>query len=411
MREERRELYLLYHFFHPDEVVSARLFSDLAQYSAIRGFDVIAAPSNRSCYDLEKSLPKNETWEKVSIRRIWRPSISQKNAIGRLANSLFMLAGWAWLALLRKRRKHEVVVVGTDPIFGVLITIAWRLLRPQAKIIHWCHDVHPEASIADGQAQHNSLFVVALKWLLRRAYRRCNVIVDLGSCMRAVLQEAAGTPGTGEGDWVTWNTITPWSLVEPMHVEPIHEPTRVELFGEVDLALLYSGNLGKAHDIAMFLDLARNLRDASIKFCFAGRGIGFEALKNQLVPEDSNIVLAGFANEKELALRLSCCDIHLVSLRESWLGTVVPSKFFGAIAIGRPVLFSGPEDCCIARHIQNHRLGWTLNHSKKGEVSNALRQFASKTEFRDKFFSRCHSAYQGNFSKRLQLEKWSSLIL
>jgi len=38
-------------------------------------------------------------------------------------------------------------------------------------------------------------------------------------------------------------------------------------------------------------------------------------------------------------------DIHVVTLREEWTGTVVPSKFFGALAAGRPVLFAGAAIC------------------------------------------------------------------
>ena len=67
----------------------------------------------------------------------------------------------------------------------------------------------------------------------------------------------------------------------------------------------------------------------------------------QITDEDTNITIAGFASEDELAARLSAADFHLISLREGWEGIVVPSKFFGALAMGRPVIYMGPSDSCL----------------------------------------------------------------
>ena len=55
---------------------------------------------------------------------------------------------------------------------------------------------------------------------------------------------------------------------------------------------------------------------------------------------DRNIGFAGFADESRVAARLAAVDVHLVTLRQSCTGAVIPSKFFGALAAGRPVLFA-----------------------------------------------------------------------
>ena len=69
---------------------------------------------------------------------------------------------------------------------------------------------------------------------------------------------------------------------------------------------------------------------------------------------------AGFAPESELEKRLAAADIHLVSLRPEWTGVVVPSKFFGSLAAGRPVVFAGGPDSAIARWIHEFGVGWVL---------------------------------------------------
>ena len=66
---------LLYHFFHPDGVVSARLFSDLAADLARRGWPVEAWTSNRTIADRARTVePADERWRGVRIRRFPRPS-------------------------------------------------------------------------------------------------------------------------------------------------------------------------------------------------------------------------------------------------------------------------------------------------------------------------------------------------
>jgi len=90
------------------------------------------------------------------------------------------------------------------------------------------------------------------------------------------------------------------------------------------------------------------LRGESIHFVFGVRGYRLEELKDNISKEDTNISFAGFAPIEKLQDRLSSPDIHLVSLRENWTGTLVPSKFFGSIAIGRPILYAGNENSSVA---------------------------------------------------------------
>jgi len=196
----RGSVYLLYHFFQPDDVISARLYSDLAEDLTESGFDVTAVPSIRSCHGRDVRLAKRDSWAGGKIRRIWRPAWPQHKAMGRFGNTLFMLLGWTWFAAVTPRKRGEVMVVGTDPVLGALIAITWRLLRPRSRIIHWCHDLYPDAAVADGMIAENAAWIRLLRWSLGVAYRRCDVVADLGSCMRLRLQNAVGeTEGTDRG--------------------------------------------------------------------------------------------------------------------------------------------------------------------------------------------------------------------
>ena len=78
--------------------------------------------------------------------------------------------------------------------------------------------------------------------------------------------------------------------------------------------------------------------------------------------------------------------MQIVTLRESWTGTVVPSKFFGALAIGRPVLFVGSPDSAIAKWIQELGVGWVLRSNDKQAVLEQLLFLADHPEEKARLF-------------------------
>ncbi len=185
-------LLLLYHFFHPDDVISARLFSDIAEDVATGRQSVTAMPSVRSCHDGEAAYAKHEVWNGVEIHRVWRPDWKQSSNKGRIGNTLFMLLGWTWRAIWTRRAKNETVVIGTDPPLSVLVAIPWRLFRPMGSD----HSLVPRSLPTRSRGRRifsaDSWLVKGLNVLMRFAYARCDVIADLGPCMRNELRAASG---------------------------------------------------------------------------------------------------------------------------------------------------------------------------------------------------------------------------
>ena len=234
---------LLYHYFHPDDVISARLFSELGVGLRRAGWEVGAFPCNRGCRDESRVYPSRETWEGVDIRRVWRPPLRQASALGRLLNGAWMLQAWTRLANRPERDRPDVVLLGSDPAWSVLVAPALKRRRPAMRVAMWCHDLYPDGFRAAG--------VPTPAWLdarMARAYRACDLVVDMGSCMRERL-DVMGAPGPGA-------TVPPWALSEGgADGRDAGAPVREALFGDCRLALLYSGNFGRAHSAVSVLEL------------------------------------------------------------------------------------------------------------------------------------------------------------
>jgi glycosyltransferase involved in cell wall biosynthesis len=394
----QRRVAVLYHYFYPDDVVSARHFEEFCVGLAERGWEVEVLPSNRSCRDESQAYRLREEWQGIAIRRIWRPPFRQASGLGRILNAAWMLAAWCGIGLRQRERVPDVLVLGTDPIFSVLVALVVRILRPSVRIAHWCFDLYPESAVVEGLFPARGILAGTLHYLLQRAYAACDLIADLGGCMRQRLKEYDSP--------ARHTTLIPWALAEPDEVSRPDPETRRQLFGTEPLGLLYSGNFGRAHSYREFLELARLLRGDGVHVCFGVRGNRANELRAAIGPNDSNVSLAGFAPETELVKRLAAADIHLVSLRPEWTGLVVPSKFFGSLAAGRPVIFAGSREAAIARWIEEHQVGWVLDAQSRDAVAAELRSLAGCPERLHERQRHCQQVYQQHFSRRRIMDQW-----
>jgi len=389
---------LIYHFFHPDTVVSARLFSELSEDLTKAGHQVTAYTCNRLIRSKEK-IADQEEWNGVTIRRFSRPDFSQGSNFGRLFNSAILQLKWL-NAFRRDRKSFDAVIVGTDPQFSYLMFPWMRFFSRRVKLIHWVFDLYPEAILVNSP-RWMMLLASITKPFARFSYRFVNTMVDIGSCMRERLQKYHFPAQCA--------TLTPWALAEPEDIPAADPEIREKLFGSAKIGILYSGTVGYAHDLAPFIGLARRCRreGLDVGFCFAGYGNCYKEQTAQLTPEDTNIRLAGFASEEELEKRLASADIHLVSLRPGWEGVVVPSKFFGSLAIGRPVIFSGAGSSTVAKWCGEYGIGNMLSDDTFAFLKSLLDDPETLKQLRQQAFR----VYREHFSRLSVTQGWIKLLV
>lgn len=396
-------LLLAYHFFHPDDVVSARIFSDFAVEQQRRGWEVSVVTSNRSCFDPARTFSPFEDWNGIQIHRVFRPPWTQARPFQRLGNSGWMTA--AWLTKIARLGAFDAVVVGSDPAFCASMGRGLRRLLPGAALVHWCFDVYPEAIAAEGGNAAVRALVPVARQLMKWSYPAYDELVDIGPRMRERLAEYGPA---------AQRTAVPWALAEPPHSAVAEPRARAELYGRAKLALLYSGTMGRAHDHRAFLALARACRARSgddVTFCFSSRGNRQDELRAAVTPADTNVSFVPFADEQALEARLGAADLHLVSLQPEWAGIVVPSKFFGSLAVGRPVLYAGPADSEIARWVAEYDVGLTLHDD--GDLSpivDRLHGLIDDPGALARWQANAFAVYQRAFSKKVINDDWDRAL-
>ena len=307
-----------------------------------------------------------------------------------------MIGAWSLQCLFTK---PDVLIIGTDPILSATTALPWKIFRRKTQLVHWCFDLYPEAAASDGVLKPG-LLLSLLQKLMGLAYRRMDLIVDIGTCMRERLAHYR-SPAKAM-------TLPTWALTEPASPLPIDPAERSALFGDAKLALMYSGSFGRAHSFAEVLTIARELRDSDAHFAFSIRGNRAAEVRSAVTADDANISFAPFAPQDRLEARLGAADIHIVSLRRDWTGTVVPSKFFGALAGGRPILFIGDEQSFLASVIRQHAVGWVCSPGQEQAVARELRALAENPSSLAPLRKHCHRVYQNFFARELLLNHLDS---
>jgi glycosyltransferase involved in cell wall biosynthesis len=216
-----------------------------------------------------------------------------------------------------------------------------------ASLVTWQQDLYPETAAALGVIDAHGPLFRFLKALRNRSLRQADRNVVISDAMATCLQRE-GIPAARVRmipNWADGEAIRP--------VEPAHNPLRRKWIGNDAFVVGYSGNMGRAHDLEPLLEAARRLQDRNtstpIRFLLVGDGIQVRHLAGIIAEKGlKNVAMRPFQPRQGLRHSLGVADLHVVSLRPELEGLAVPSKIFGALAAGRPVLYLGDRGSEIA---------------------------------------------------------------
>lgn len=243
------------------------------------------------------------------------------------------------------------VFLTQPPLFS-----AWgqvlRLLRRQ-RYLMIVMDLYPWVAIQAGALRPSGLPARLAGAAAATTLRRAEGVVVIGRCMA----ERVAALGV-ERERI--HLIPNWAdteVVQPIPTES--NRLRRELGLDGKLVVMYSGNLGVTHYFDDLLAVAGRLKKRQeVAFLVAGGGSRLSEVQDTARDAGlSNVHLLGYQRHQDLALSLSAGDLHFVSLRSGFEGLVVPSKAYGVLAAGRPLIYQGSPQGEIARMIAEDEVG------------------------------------------------------
>ncbi len=392
-------------YFYPDHSATSQMLSDLAFFLAGAGLEVCVVTSCQRYDDAAAMLPPRERVEGVEVLRVRTTRFGRDNLLGRAADyaTFYLAAGWR---LWRIARAGDVVVAKTDP--PLISVVAGMVARWRgARLVNWLQDVFPEVAEALRVRALAGPQAGLLRWLRNGALKRAAANVVLSQRMAEVV---ARTGAQASGIRVIPN----WADGEAIHpVAAAENPLRREWGLEGQFVVCYSGNMGRAHEFDTILEAAARLAvtAAGIRFLFIGSGaqrcyVEMAAERRGL----ANVLFRPYQARSDLSLSLSAGDAHLVSLRPELEGYIFPSKLYGILAAGRPVVFVGDSEGEIALLVAREGIGVAVRQGDATGLADTLTQLAGDAGLREAMGQRARSLLCERYDKSIALKAWLGVL-
>jgi hypothetical protein len=115
----------------------------------------------------------------------------------------------------------------------------------------------------------------------------------------------------------------------------------------------------------------------AIRWLFIGSGAQTEKLRRAVQERGhKSVMFCPYQPRERLSESLSVPDVHLISLKPNLEGLIVPSKFYGIAAAGRPTIFVGNPDGELARIIRDSDIGFVIRDGDGAGLAEAIFKLA-----------------------------------
>jgi glycosyltransferase involved in cell wall biosynthesis len=361
-------LVFLNQYYPPDAAPTGVMLQAVAEEFARQGHQVtvLCAAGGYAAGPAVEPGTAEEADSAIRIVRIGATKFGRGSFVGKLLDYASYYAGVAWRLLWMNPRPERIVALTTPPYLSVLA-------RGMSKIrgadhAHWVMDLYPDVMAAHGMLHGNGIVYQILAALARWGFggRRCAAVLTLGPDMA---ERVGKLRDDGRVEWVPlWGGAT----VTDAAAQSL-DLRRTRGWGDEELVVMYSGNMGLGHRFGEILEMAAGAVGFRFAFYGGGKRRG-EIAEYARGHPDCGIEVHDYAPPEMLTAHLQSADVHLASLDEEWTGTMVPSKLQGIFAVGRPVVFIGGAESSIGRWVRESGGGWVVRPGDVGGLRTALEE-------------------------------------
>ncbi len=322
-----------------------------------------------------------------------KPLPFSHSALSRLSSyaSYFLTAT---IQSLRGPAPDVVLTLTTPPLLSLVGTIVKRFRNAHHFI--WEMDLYPDVAIDLNVFRPNSALTKIIGFLSDYSRHKADGIVALGEDMqeRLVGRGIAGGKIQVVHNWADRSEIRPQPLPPP------------------PLTVHYSGNLGLAHDTATIQQAILTLaRDEKIRFVFAGGGPQRNAL--QAFCESNSlrqVTFRPYCGRDQLSNSLAEGHLGLVTQKPATTGSIVPSKVYGIMAAGRPLLYIGSPKATPARIIERFDCGWSIEAGDSIQLVSLLKKLADNPDLVRDAGQRARRAFLDHFDRSIGVARISAIL-
>lgn len=342
----KKRLLIYAHYYIPDTASTGQILRELAE-GMLDKFDITVicvVPSYLGTVEEKYKTQKyyKENINGVKVLRIRVPEFSKTNKKSRVKNIVSYFLG-AMAATFKVGKMDYVFSISQPPILGGLLGV-WGKWIKHAKYIYNIQDFNPEQVMAVGYTK-NKLITSAMMYFDKFSCKQSDLIITVGRDLVETVKSRF------KGEKVPKTVmINNWIDESEIHPLPEDHPKVLAFKEQYGLngkfVIMYSGNIGLYYDLENLIRVIKRFGPDTktqdgreVVFAFVGAGSVLDTLKNYAKKHDMhNVVFIPYQNKIDLIYSLNAGDVHWCVNAKGIKGVSCPSKAYGIMAAGKPIL-------------------------------------------------------------------------
>lgn len=377
--KDKKNLLIYAHYYYPDVASTGQILTELAEglKESFHTTVICTVPSytGKVSQYYRKHKYYYENINGVDVLRIRVPEFRKNFAPSRIVNIVSYFFS-AVAATFRVERQDYVFTISQPPVLGGLLGVIGKHLK-KAKLIYNIQDFNPE-QVKAVEFTGNRLILNAMMLMDKHSCKAADKVIVVGRDMVDTLRHRFGKK------MVPYAYINNW--IDEKEIYPLPEgDAGVQKFRKrygLDnrFVMMYSGNIGLYYDLPNLLKLiAQFQQEKEVVFAFIGEGSVLEELKEyQQKHQLENVVFIPYQEKKDLIYSLNAGDVHFVMNAKGIKGVSVPSKLYGVMAAGKPVLGILEEGAEARLIVEEAQCGRVVSPEDYEAIRNLIREFIQK---------------------------------
>jgi glycosyltransferase involved in cell wall biosynthesis len=404
MSHQQNRLTLISQYFYPEMISTGHILTELVVELSKQGIETSVICAQPTYYSNDK-LNKEITYKGITIKRTDNTQFGKNSLKGKIFNSFSFFVIALWLEI-KEKSNSPIVVVTNPPFLGLAGLILKKIKRRQYILI--IHDLYPDVAVNMRYISYDSLIALAWNKINQKIYQSASSIVVLG---RDVQKRIKAQLPSEQHEKVKF--IPNWA--DPELICPVDHScnpfiTEMDLNGR--FLVQYSGNMGLTHDMETIIEAAQALRDnEDTHFILIGGGGKLSKIKKMVENYGlKNVTFLPYQPRESLKYSLCSSHVSLISLERGAEGSSVPSKLYGIMASGRPIIAIMSKSTEVALTLKEFKCGIVTPQKDVSALVKSITWLKENDSNRKVMGLRAYNAFLNNFTVQRCAEQYFPLL-
>jgi glycosyltransferase involved in cell wall biosynthesis len=394
---------LISQVFYPDEVSTAGLFTDLCIELAGRGVEVEVWCAHPSYNSTRRQKKKKINYNGFVIKYLPSTNFKKDSVTGRIINIITFTVS-VLVKFIFSGNKSQVFTHTTPPTLGILLSPLCYIKRQKFNFI--LLDIFPEGLIRLGKVSRKNLIIRFWQYCFLMSLKHCTKIIVIGRDMQTWVKSFCPDCSRKTEYIPLWQSDDIDFSRDRLNNQYLESNITNNKF-----IVQYSGNMGLWNDMAAIAKGVNNAPD-DILFMFVGGGIGKNDLLTTLSSKKLEATLfLPFQPFERLGELLTSCHVALISLAGGLDGMAVPSKIYGILASGIPVIAMVPDNSEIAFIVKEVNCGYVVDPGDSDGMLNAVLALKNDENGRIKMGQNGQNTFLQKYTTKIIAGQYASLLL